>query len=109
MNQRKPEYWPTNQTWPLPPGVSIVSIKELMPPIYILSNGKKINGVRKPIKKIKSVDGRCTMVTKKKTRCKRSAVDGEHFCSFHGGKIYLFLHKLKPKERNKWMKENTFL
>ena len=76
--QEKPEYWPTKQPWPLPRGVFIVAIKELLPPIYVLNNGKEIKGTR-----------RCTILTKKKARCKRRAVDGEHYCALHGAKKYI--------------------
>ena len=59
MNKKPPpppEYWPTTHAWPLKKGVKIVAIKEMFPPIYVLSTGESVYGVlpRKKSKKKKS-------------------------------------------------------
>ena len=42
----KPEYWPASEKWPLPEGIRIVGIYESLPPVFELSNGRKIRGVK---------------------------------------------------------------
>ena len=63
-----PEDWPKTHTWPLKKGVKIVAIKEMLPPIYVLSTGEWVYGVlpRKKSKKKKS-----SKVVKSKSQKKR--------------------------------------
>ena len=43
---KKPSGWPKSEDWPLPIGVYIVRVAEMDPPIYELSNGRKVQAIR---------------------------------------------------------------
>jgi hypothetical protein len=42
----KPEGWPSSEKWPLPTGIYVKSILEMDPPIFVLSNGRRIQETR---------------------------------------------------------------
>ena len=46
-----PEYWPKKIPWPLKNGVKIVAIFESLPPVFELSNHKKVYGEKRIEKK----------------------------------------------------------
>lgn len=81
---KKPEDWPNTHPWPLKKNVKIVAIKEMYPPIYVLSTGEWVYGVLPPKKsKKKSVVKKRVTKSKTKSKGKKSKKiqddDGEMF------------------------------
>jgi len=72
MNKKTPpppEDWPKSHIWPLKKGVKIVAIKEMYPPIYVLSTGEWVYGVL-PAKKSKKKSVVKKRVIKSKAKSK---------------------------------------
>lgn len=42
--EERPKYWPIYEEWPLENGLSILTVLESLPPIYILNNGTRVKG-----------------------------------------------------------------